>query len=155
MAHRSGFGRGAADQVKTGSGDAAEITRAEPQAALRPSWASEMTSFTPLSPRRVRERRNVLQKVSASDGPSARSSTSRQPSVWATATIRRHRNDAPGAAHLEGGGVEPEIGPAALDRTLGREADHLAQKVRVRSRFKQLLKGNRVASHRRLSVSLA
>src|ERR671921_2325593 len=36
-------------------------------AALRPSWASEMTSLTPLRPRRTRPRKNSIQKVAASD----------------------------------------------------------------------------------------
>lgn len=35
---------------------------------------------------------------------------------------RRHRDDAPGAPHLEVGGVELEIGPAALDRALEEDA---------------------------------
>ena len=38
-------------------------------AALRPSWASEMTSLTPRSPRRVKLLRKPDQKVSASGGP--------------------------------------------------------------------------------------
>lgn len=38
-------------------------------AALRPSWASEMTSFTPRRPRRTKLLRKVDQKVSASEGP--------------------------------------------------------------------------------------
>ena len=42
--------------------------RLRAMAALRPSWASEMTSFTPLSPRFARLLRNALQNVSASDG---------------------------------------------------------------------------------------
>src|ERR1700732_1309968 len=36
-------------------------------AALRPSWASEMTSLTPRSPRRASLCRNSLQNVSASE----------------------------------------------------------------------------------------
>ena len=38
-------------------------------------------------------------------------------------------------------------------QALGREADHLAQKVGVGSLFKQLLKGHRVVGHRRRSSS--
>ena len=38
-------------------------------AALSPSWASEMTSFTPRSPRRVRLRRKSVQNGSASEAP--------------------------------------------------------------------------------------
>lgn len=36
---------------------------------LEPSWASEMTSFTPRKPRRMRLRRKSVQNGSASDGP--------------------------------------------------------------------------------------
>jgi hypothetical protein len=50
-------------------------------AALMPSWASEITSLTPRRPRRVSLRRNAVQKVSASDGPMSRPSTSRRPSL--------------------------------------------------------------------------
>ncbi len=63
--------------------------------ALMPSWASEITSLTPRRPRRASLRRNSVQKVSASDGPMSRPSTSRRPSVLtptatmtATETIR-------------------------------------------------------------------
>ena len=38
-------------------------------AALSPSWASEMTSLTPPSPRLTKSRRKSVQKTSASDGP--------------------------------------------------------------------------------------
>lgn len=37
-------------------------------AALRPSWASEITSFTPASPRAMRERKNSTQNSFASEG---------------------------------------------------------------------------------------
>jgi len=40
-------------------------------AALMPSCASEITSLTPASPRRLSLRRNSTQKVSASEGPIA------------------------------------------------------------------------------------
>ena len=57
-------------------------------AAFRPLWSSEITSCTPRSPRRVRLRRNSVQKVSASDAPIAMPSTSRRPwSLTATATV--------------------------------------------------------------------
>ena len=49
-------------------------------AALMPSWASEITSSTPSSPRRTSLRRNSVQKVSASEGPTSMPSTSRRPS---------------------------------------------------------------------------
>ncbi len=57
-------------------------------AAFRPSWASEITSFTPLSPQRTRSRRKVDQKGSASLGPMWRPTISRLPSLsTATAII--------------------------------------------------------------------
>lgn len=57
-------------------------------AAFRPSWPSEIASLTPRKPRRIRPRRKSVQKASVSDGPMARPSTSRRPSVLtATATI--------------------------------------------------------------------
>jgi hypothetical protein len=56
-------------------------------AAFRPSCASEITSFTPLNPRRVSERRNLVQNGSASDGPTCSPSTSRRPSVFTATAI--------------------------------------------------------------------
>jgi len=60
-----------------------------------PSCASEITSFTPRSPRRASWRRKSVQKVSASEAPIDMPSTSRRPSVLtptamitATETIR-------------------------------------------------------------------
>ena len=50
-------------------------------AALMPSWASEITSFTPAKPRRLSLRRNSSQKVSASDAPMSMPSSSRRPSL--------------------------------------------------------------------------
>ena len=40
-----------------------------PDRCLKPSWASEITSFTPRSPRRARLLRKLDQNVSASEGP--------------------------------------------------------------------------------------
>ena len=57
-------------------------------AAFSPSCASEITSFTPLRPRRASERRNSTQNVSASLWPTLMPSTSRRPSVLTpTATM--------------------------------------------------------------------
>src|SRR6202162_6511670 len=57
-------------------------------AAFSPSWASETTSLTPRRPRRASLRRKSLQKLSASEVPIARPSTSRRPSpLTPTATI--------------------------------------------------------------------
>src|SRR3984893_7318879 len=64
-----------------------EACRTLATAALSPSWASEITSLTPRRPRRASERRNSVQKVSASEAPIAMPSTSRRPSLL-TATAR-------------------------------------------------------------------
>lgn len=56
-------------------------------AAFSPSWASEMTSFTPRSPRRMRPLRKLVQKGSASLGPTAMPSTSRTPSLFTPVAI--------------------------------------------------------------------
>jgi hypothetical protein len=65
-----------------------EACRTLAPAALSPSWASEITSLTPRRPRLASERRNSVQKVSASEAPIAMPNTSRRPSLLtATATI--------------------------------------------------------------------
>jgi hypothetical protein len=63
-----------------------------------PSWASEMTSFTPRRPRRASLRRNSTQNGSASEGPMSMPRTPRRPSVLtptamitATETMRPFR----------------------------------------------------------------
>ena len=56
-------------------------------AFFRPSCKSEMTSLTPLRPRRVSERRLLVQNGSASDGPTSRPSASRRPSVLTATAI--------------------------------------------------------------------
>ncbi|MCY1541487.1 hypothetical protein D9M68_771830 [compost metagenome] len=56
-------------------------------AALRPSWASEITSFTPRRPRRIRLRRKSVQNGSASEGPTRMPRTSRTPSVFTATAI--------------------------------------------------------------------
>ena len=106
-------------------------------AAFRPSWASEMTSLTPRRPRRVSERRNLVQNGSASDGPTAMPSTSRRPSLLTpTAIITATDTILPALAHLHVGRVDPQIRPAAFDRPveerlhplvdLGAQPRHLA-----------------------------
>jgi hypothetical protein len=66
-------------QIDFGVGDAVH--------PLIPSWASEITSFTPRKPRRVSERRKLVQNGSASEGPIAIPSTSRTPSVLTATAI--------------------------------------------------------------------
>jgi hypothetical protein len=57
-------------------------------AFFSPTCASEITSFTPLKPRRASERRKSVQNVSASEAPIVMPSTSRLPSPFtATATM--------------------------------------------------------------------
>ena len=56
-------------------------------AALRPSGASEMTSFIPRRPRRTRLFRNVAQNVSASLGPMRKPTISRLPSMLTATAI--------------------------------------------------------------------
>ena len=51
-------------------------------AGLMPSWAAEITSFTPRRPRRVSLRRNSVQIGSASEVPVSKHGTSRRPSVF-------------------------------------------------------------------------
>ena len=76
--------------------------------------AVEITSFTPRSPRRASERRN---------------SPRRSPWDLAAALVvdghshgHRDRDDASGLAHLHVGGVEPQIGPVALQRSIEEAA---------------------------------
>src|SRR5262249_42154696 len=54
---------------------------------LQTSWLSLITSLTPRSPRPVRERRNLVQNGSASDGPTSMPRTSRRPSAFAPTAI--------------------------------------------------------------------
>ena len=53
----------------------------EPIAAFRPVWASEMTSWTPPSPRAFSERRNAVQNAPSSLSPTSKPRTSRRPSA--------------------------------------------------------------------------
>ena len=66
-------------------------------AALMPSWASEMTSLTPRRPRRASLRRNSVQNVSASEGPTVHAQhLAPAVAVDAHRDDHRHRDDAPG-----------------------------------------------------------
>ena len=56
-------------------------------AALMPRWASEMTSLTPHSPRRVSFRRNPVQDVSAYEAPMSMPSTLRRLSALTHAAM--------------------------------------------------------------------
>ena len=63
-------------------------------------------------------RRNPVQKVSASEGPMSMPSTSRRPSLLTPTAMIGDRDDTAGLAHLYIGGVDPEIGPVALERSV-------------------------------------
>jgi hypothetical protein len=73
--------------------------------------------LTPRRPRRASLRRKSVQKVSASEGPIVHAQHL-APAVAVDADRDDHgdRDDAAGLAHLQVGGVDPEIGPVALDR---------------------------------------
>jgi hypothetical protein len=60
-------------------------------AALRPVWASEETSCTPVSPLAFRERKNAVQNAPSSESPTSRPSTSRPPSVVTPVAITTAR----------------------------------------------------------------
>src|SRR5215213_11248622 len=96
-----------------------------------------MTSLTPRRPRSASERRNPVQKTSASEAPVATPRTSRRPSVLtptatmtATLTIRPPCRDfSPGSGFAGprpgSGGVDPQVGPMALDRSAEERLDAL------------------------------
>jgi hypothetical protein len=85
---------------------------------LRPSWASEITSRAPFSPRRTSPLRKVDQKVSASEGPRPRPPRASADARSSGDGLGRHRDDPSAVADLEVGRVEPEIGPIALQGPL-------------------------------------
>jgi hypothetical protein len=75
--------------------------------------------------------RKVDQKVSASEGPMPRPMISRRPSVGGDGDYGCDRDNAAALADLEVGGVEPQVGPFALEGTVEEGAyplvDLLAQ----------------------------
>ena len=85
-------------------------------AALRPLWASLITSLVPWRPRAFRPRRKSVLKVSASDGPSAGPMISRRPSALAgelaNAIIAATLTILPALADLQVGRVQPECANA-------------------------------------------
>jgi hypothetical protein len=66
-------------------------TMTAPMAALSPVWASEMTSWTPCSPRAFSDRRNAVQKAPSSLSPTSRPRTSRPPSAVTPVAITTAR----------------------------------------------------------------
>src|SRR5216683_5777741 len=102
-------------------------------AAFSPSCASETTSLTPRRPRRASLRRKSVQKVSASEVPIARPSTSRLPSpLTPTATITATETTWPSRLHI--GRVQPDIGPFAFERTV-EEGRDLAVDLAAQPRY--------------------
>src|SRR6266576_3127757 len=103
-------------------------------AAFSPSWASEMTSLTPRRPRLASLRRKSVQKVSASEVPIARPSTSRLPSpLTPTATITATETTWPSRRAFIGR-VQPDIGPFAFERPV-EEARDLAVDLAAQPRY--------------------
>src|SRR3954470_8281358 len=87
-------------------------------AAFSPSWASEITNFTPRRPRRVSLRKNSVQNVSASDGPNIHAKDfSPAVTVDADRDNDGDGDDAASLPHLHISGVQPDIGPVAFQRT--------------------------------------
>jgi hypothetical protein len=74
-------------------------------AALIPSWASEITSLTPRSPRRASLRRNAVQNVSASEGRCPCRDLAPPVAVDADRDDHGDRDDAAVLAHLHVGGI--------------------------------------------------
>jgi hypothetical protein len=92
-------------------------------AAFRPSWASEMTSFTPFRPRRTRPRSETY-TFRDPEGGGFRLTQAEPEDLAATVLVDAggdyggDRHDAPLLADLDVGGVQPEIGPVAVQRPL-------------------------------------
>ena len=85
-------------------------------AAFRPSWASEMTSLTPLRPRLSSERRKPSQNTAASDGPQPEPDDLAPPfAIHRRGDYCGDRDDPAVLAHFQIGRVEPEIRPFAFE----------------------------------------
>src|SRR5713226_3312930 len=91
-------------------------------AAFSPSWASEVTSFTPRRPRRASERRNStqpfdkLRRLGLAVADRHAEHLAPPVGVDTDGNDDRDRDDVVIAPCLDVGGVEPDIGPLALDR---------------------------------------
>jgi hypothetical protein len=85
--------------------------------SLKTSWASEMTSLTPRSPRRAKPRRRSLQKASALEAPAAGAEhLAPAVAVQTDCDGDGHRDDAACLAHLHIGGVQLQVGPITLNQ---------------------------------------
>ena len=93
-----------------------------------PSWASEMTSLTPRRPRRASLRRNSVQNGLGLGGADVHAEhLAPAVAVDADRDDDGDRDDAAALAHLQVGGVDPQIRPVALDRPV-EEGLHLARR---------------------------
>ena len=91
-------------------------------AALRPSWASEITSLTPRRPRRAFEKRRPEGLGLA--GPDVQADDlALALGVGGHSDYRRDGDDASALALFEVGCIEPQIGPLAGERALEKGAD--------------------------------
>src|SRR3954465_10706207 len=95
-------------------------------AALSPSWASEMTSLTPESPRLTRSRRkSVPEHLGLGRADVKPDDLAPALGVHGHRDYGGDRHDAAALAHLEVGGVESEIGPLTGKRALEKGANAL------------------------------
>ncbi len=108
--------------------------RTFPIVALIPSCASETTSLTPRRPRRASLRRNALpERLSLGRADIHAENLAPAIAVDAHRDDHRDRDDALVLAHLHIGGVDPQIGPIALDRSI-EEGLHLVVDVTAQPR---------------------
>src|SRR3954451_20767153 len=106
-----------------------------------------MTRLTPRRPRSASERRDSVQKTSACEAPVAtpRKDLAAAVGVDADGDDDGDTDDAPALAGLEVGGVDPEVGPAPLDRPREEGLDAL---VDLRAQARDLAFGEARAAHR-------
>src|SRR6202047_3119932 len=114
-------------------------------AAFRPSCASEITSFAPRKPRRAKLRRNSTQNGSAPRWPPGLPGPSRAPGgVHANSDDDRDRDDVVVAPCFDVSGIQPDIGPLALNRA-AQEGSHPLVDLAAQSR--DLALGDALHSH--------
>src|SRR5215207_9549217 len=76
-------------------------------AARNPLWSSAMTSLTPRSPRSASERRNAVQKGSASEAPTEHFPPPVR--IDADRNYHGHRDDPARLSDLQVGGIDPQM----------------------------------------------
>ena len=105
-------------------------------AALRPLWSSEITSLTPRRPRRVSDRKNSVQPFDWLRSRGLRGADRHAQHLAPSLGVdgdgddHRDRDDPASLAHLDVSGVEPEVGPVALERAIEKGPD-LVVKLRT------------------------